>query len=209
MKTSVIRWSVAVGAALVAVSFFLPPGGVQSPLGQLKWVLGAATSAGSPGAAAAFAFLSLIVIYPFAWAVMVLAGCLAAGRGRRGVTSWPHLWVHTAGGLIIIGMSILSLFLRDPWLPLQVQWTGAIVPIVFLAVLWRFGRHMPAERRAWTAITAGFAFLLVVLALVAWFCESRDEPAWGFEIGAAGALLALAGAACLAASRRDPRHGEK
>ena len=205
MKSNAMRWMVAAGAACVAVAFFLPRETPQSSCYHFKFMCTAAEAAKTPAEAAMFGVLSLLVLYPFAWAASVLLVRPGKHPSRWTGKAWPHLLIHTAGGLLAIGISLVLLSLGDPWIPRKLQWTGVTAPVILLSILWLIGRRLPPDRRAWAVIATGFAYLLLLMVLLTLLCHAREEPVWGFAIGGSGSLLAAIGAAVLAAVRRTPR----
>ena len=189
------RLAVILGAALLGLSFFMPFGFMHAPFGMMKWMADAMVTAESTGEALAFSGATVVIVYPYAWALLVVAAALRDFSGKRGVGPWLHVAVHTLGGLVLMALCITLLLLRDPWLPAKLQWTGASLPVAILLPLWAVARFAAPARRGWLVIAVGLAPQVLFQIMLAFVSVGRAGQAEGFIVGAAGALLALAGAA--------------
>ena len=192
---AVSRLAVLGGGALFTLSFFMPFGFMHAPFGMMKWMAEAVATAESTGEALAFIGATVVIAYPYIWALLVMAAALREFSGKRGVWPWLHVAVHTVGGLVLMALCITLLLLRDPWLPAKLQWTGAILPVAILLPLWGVALLAAPARRGWLVIAVGLAPQLLFQVMLAFVSVGRAGQAEGFIVGAAGALLALAGAA--------------
>ena len=188
------RLAVILGGALLLLSFFMPFGFMHAPFGMMRWMAEAVATAESAGEALAFTGATVVIVYPYAWVLLVMAAALRDFSGKRSVCPWLHVAVHTLGGLVLMALCITLLLLRDPWLPAKLQWTGASLPVAILLPLWAVARFAAPARRGWLVIAVGLAPQLLFQVMLAFVSVGRAGQAEGFIVGAAGALLALAGA---------------
>jgi hypothetical protein len=193
MKTGFqARLVLAFGCAMFLASFFLPLGAMHSPLGMLKWTLEAVSSSDSTGEAIAYAGAAVVIAYPYVWALLVAATALRNMRQPVG-SPWLHVALQTIGGLVLMALSIMLLWLHDPWLPVRAQWAAAIVPIAILLPIWGAALRTSRKKRTWLVIGLGFLPQLLFQTVLAFVSVGRAGHAWGFAIGSAGCLFALAG----------------
>jgi hypothetical protein len=193
------RWILAAGAALFALSFFLPPGFDNRPFAMLRWALETAFPSEGFGQSAAFTGVAVVIAYPYAWALMVTAAALWSLRsGRPAPGAAAHVAVNAAGGLSLMAISVLMLLLDDPWLPARFAWVGAILPVAMLALIGCAARFARPERRAWAVIAVAFLPHLIFQVGLTALSAGRAGEILGFGVGGAGTVLALAGSTWLA-----------
>jgi hypothetical protein len=201
------RLAAAIGSLLFAVAFFVPRDSTRRPLEMFQWTAEAAADSDTAGETISWSGVTLVIAYPYVWAVLVAAVCAVWGRWGWTTAPWVHLAAHSLGALVLAALSIMFLVLKDPWLPKAVQWTGATVPFVLLAIMWGAGLGLPRARRAGAVIALGYVLLLPLQLVLRHTCATRGEPAWGYTLAAAGATLAILGAAALRTGPRPAASG--
>lgn len=181
------------GSVVFAISFFLPPDSDRTPVEILKWTADAAVTSDAAGETAMFGCLSLIILYPPAWALASLVAAAGWTRWSWVRAPWAHLALHTVGGGLLFGVSLVLFRIHDAWIPSFVPVAGVVLPAAILVPLWILGVRLRPERRTGAVMALGHLLMLMMVAVMAVVCSIRGEPAWGFWTGAAGAALAAAG----------------
>jgi hypothetical protein len=171
---------------------------------MLQWTLDAVSSSDRIGEMLAFGAVALSISYAYVWAAILALTALAGLRRGRTETPWVHVWVNSIGGLTMAALGVLLLGLRDPWLPLQVRWIAAVLPMVILAPMWAAARFVSACRRTWAVVAIAILPQVPLQLVLARVSVSRGGQPWGFAAGSIGALLALAGSVFLAWRRDRP-----
>lgn len=193
MSTFVARLAAGLGSLVFVVSFFLPPESDRTPVEILKWTLDTTFTSDAVGQTLMFGALSMIILYPPVWAVASIAASAGWGRWSWMRAPWLYLAIHTAGGGMLLAVSLVLLWIHDSWIPAFVPVAGVVLPAVILVPLWLVGVRMRREWRTGAVMALGHLLMLLMVAVMAVVCSIRGEPSWGFWTGVAGAALAAGG----------------
>ena len=186
------RLALILGGALFGLSFFLPFRN-HAPCEEMAAALSAVAQAESAGEGLANGGLAVVIAYPYAWVLLVVAAAGWNFSGARSAWPWLQVGVNTVGNLTLMALCVALIWLDDPWLPAKLQWIGAILPVVILLPIWCAARWAAPERRAWLVIALGLGPQLLFQVLLAFVSVGRAGQAVGFVVGSVGAALALAG----------------
>jgi hypothetical protein len=204
MKELTGRLVVSAGAILFAISFFLPVHSSRAPFSMLKWTIETASSMDTRFEFLAFAAVSAIIAYPYAWSAAVALAGLAGRSWPFTENRWLHLSFHAAGGLLTAAIGITLLALRETWIPVPAQWAAAAAPLVILALMIFSILLIRGNRSAWLVIALGFIPQAPLHLALARAASDFEEPAWGFIMGGASATLAIAGSLLMFFQPRTP-----
>ncbi len=208
MKGRVLsRIALILGGSLFVVSFFLPVRN-HAPVEEMRAAISAVSMSESAGEAAANIGMAVVIAYAYVWVLLVVAAAVWNFSGKRSAWTWVHVGVNTVGNLVLMALCVTLLWLRDPWLPAKLQWTGAILPVGILLPIWAAARFASPERRAWVVIALGLMPQLLFQVMLAFVSVGRAGQAEGFMVGSLGALAALLGSIGSACSARRDRPPE-
>ena len=196
---TLLRAICAGGAGLLALSFFIPYSFHNSPVGRFRWAIEGMTASGESGTGSALYFLivAFVFCYSYVWAGFVAATVWWPPGVRDPFRLWGQLGCQIAGGVVLVLYGAYLLIIGDDYIPTGVQLAAVLAPIIFVglmlaAFLWE------RPRRRIPAITVLGCIPFVPLQPILAYCVWRDGgPPWGYLVGTAGALLAIAGGVCL------------
>lgn len=179
------------GLAVFAVTFFLPPGFYNSPLGRFAWSFEAVFLAESGGERLAFLGICLAIVYPYLWSLVTALLLLFRVSVRPAVGS--QLACHLIGAVPITALGWTLILLRSDFPDRFVQWLAALAPAAFLLLLGAAVKIFPPSRR-FPALVFPALLLFAPLQLILGYFVRLDGGAWwGYLLGGTGALLALSG----------------
>jgi len=187
----------SLGAALFALSFFLPFSFHNSPFRRFLWALDAALHGEELNEKIGLGGASLVIVYPYLWSGLCFLSFLFPRLK-------PQAFLLAASVLHLAGLGTLAflagalLYLRDSYIPYGLQLAGLVVPLLLLAGLtasaW-FGGQLPRRR----ALSTTLAFLpqIPLQMGLAFAVRADGGPPWGFMLGAAGALIGASACFCV------------
>ncbi len=187
----------ALGGALLAVSFFVPPGDFHSPLAQfLQWTVRSDFSGDTASGIALSVGIAVAVVYPYAWALAAAAGAWWSARRRAAL--WAQLACHAVGGGAISFVGILLYTWGDDRrIPPEVQVVAIVLPLVLVALVVGAAYFVRPARRVPAASIIGFIPHVMLQPALALLVMRDHGPWWGYVLGTLGALLGLAGNVCV------------
>ncbi|OGV61164.1 MAG: hypothetical protein A2283_11350 [Lentisphaerae bacterium RIFOXYA12_FULL_48_11] len=203
MNIILYRLVVAAGAALFAMSFFLPIGFPNAPFGIFKWITGAISGEQGPWEIFGFSVTACFVVYPYLWNVVLAltSALLKEGTGRA--TKWIHLVFNLTGGLLIISLGVLLVAVKDTWIPPWVQWTAIFVPFLILMGMWSLTLILSEPRQTPAIVSLCMLPQIPAQFLIAHAVAAHNGPSWGFTLGGIGAILVVAASLMLCFTRQN------
>ena len=182
----------SLGLIVFAVTFFLPVGFYNSPLGRFRWSLDAVFLSESPGESMAFIGICLAIAYPYVWALT--SGAIFFFNRSPG--SWAirsQFLCHILGGIPMISLGLTLILLKAEFPSASVQWIAVLAPVILWGGLLAIALSMPVRSR-FPAMVALVLIIFTPIQFVLYHQVSLDGGAgWGFFLGGAGALIGLIG----------------
>ncbi len=181
------------GLLLFVLSFFLPPGFYNSPRERFLWSREAIFPFDGSGESLVFVGTSLLLIYPYLWAALATLSFLISGGTESAAALWSQLLCHLVGMAVLIAFGVSMLLLHDDFLPRPAQWAAVVVPVCLLPAIFGAARFRRPARRV-AAVTAVSLILFAPLNFIVGYLVVLDGgTSWGYFLGGAGSVIALAG----------------
>ncbi len=188
-----LRLIVLFGLLLFVFSFFLPPGFYNSPQERFHWSWEAIFPFDGSGESLVFVGTCLVLIYPYLWAVLAAFAFLIPGGTESAAALWGQLLCHLVGMVVLVALGLSMLLFHDDFLPRPAQWMAAVVPVCLLLTIFGAARFCRPARRV-PIVTAVSLLLFAPLNFIVGYLVVLDGGAsWGYFLGGAGSLIALAG----------------
>ena len=194
--TGALRAVAAAGGLALAASFFVPWDDHRAPVRQfMAWTVESDFSAGDKAEVAFSIGVALAMAYPDVWALVAAAGAWWPERRRAAV--WGQLACHMAGGGVVAGLGVALRVWRDTWVPEPVQRAAIVAPIVLLLLVAGAVRFIRPARRLAAVSIIGYIPHAMLGPALAWAVYRDGGMPWGYLLGTFGALMGLAGNACV------------
>lgn len=196
MKRSefISRLIVALGAGVLAASFFLPTDSDRRPFMLATNFTQPLREAEAVNWEACFIAGALIVVsVPYLWAACAAIGTLAGRRVER-FFAWLMALIQTTGFVVVSGLSLSLIRMEDNWLSPIVMWSALLMPLAIIVGIWLVFLLSSTARRFYALIVLPmipYAALNFVLAKTV--VKYEGDPT-GFLAGGVGSLLAAAAA---------------
>jgi len=186
----------SLGLIVFAVTFFLPAGFYNSPLGRFRWSLDSVFLAESPGESMAFVGICLAIAYPYIWA-LTSAYIFFFNR-------YPGRWAvriqflcHLFGGIPIIALGLTLILLKAEFPPVGVQWIALLFPVGLILILLATSMLVKPHRRFPALASVALIVFIPLQFILYHFILLDGGSGWGYLLGGGGALIGLIGSSAL------------
>ena len=197
----------ALGALIVAASFFLPPDFDRAPHGVGKTVLGMISSDTGVAQRVEFGAVAVVLVFPYVLAAGTVVTLLLGVRGDRW-TRWLTLGCYSVGGLAITTVGIILIVTDDSFVSPSVRWYAAVSPAVLVGSLWVLSRLVAAEKILPALLLMTFGMQVPIQFILASMVAHHNSPAWGYGLGGGGATCVVIAALLGLISVDRPNNGK-
>jgi len=184
------------GFAIVGLSFFIPPGFHNAPLGRLLWAFERVATSEPVGLSDRCIFLgvSVVIVYPYLYSLLA-AFTVSVPSGRA---LFPlHLGLHGVGLGLLFVFGLLLLLSGDTYVPRAVQVGAMLFALLFGSFAAVVAKRLRARRASLAVMTATSAVQVPLQLGIAAAVFADGGPPGGYLLGACGALLAFCGSVSL------------
>jgi len=185
------RIAVITGGLLVAASFVLPFRFDNAPLSWFLWSIGGIDFAEAPGESLVFMAAAGVIALPYAWAAALAFVHMRAAWIEKQHPACACAVIYTIGMLLAVVVAMAAFVTRDDFIPRTAQVAVAVVASALASTMTAASAvPRPKRRVGWTTLVGSTTLLLLSAAGATGLCGS-STMAWGYLLGAAGALLLL------------------
>ncbi len=194
--TRALRAVAALGGVALAASFFVPWGDHRSPIRQfMAWTVESDFSTDDGVALVFSAGVAIAIAYPYVWALVAAAGAWWSERRRAAV--WGQFACHVAGGGALAALGAALRISGDTWVQPPVQQAAIVAPIILIALVGGAVLFVRPARRLAAVSIIGYIPHAMLGPALAWAVYRDGGAPWGYLLGTFGALMGLAGNACV------------
>jgi len=188
------RIAVITGGLLVAASFVLPFRFDNAPLSWFLWSIGGVDFAEAPGESLVFMAAAGVIALPYAWAAALAFVHVRASWIEKQHAPCTCAVLYTIGMVLAVVVAVAAFVTRDDFIPRTAQVAVAVVASTLASAMTAASAvPRPKRRFGWTALVGSTTLLLLSVAGAIGLC-GLSALAWGYLLGAVGAVLMLVAA---------------